>query len=283
MAQNKKSATVKADLIITTQSERIEAFITEVSDETISYRKASNPKGPVFVLNTDKISSILYANGEVQVIKHQAKAQPQTSASSSMMVHSPAPMDLEDAPFINTRAQRPIVQTQKEENTPEKTSPYLSGTAHVRGMVGGLGEGQQTVGGIGGDVEIGFVTSDDINFLGVGIAIDALFGKLLGENTTVLYMPMYACDRIYFTSSKNAPYLDLALGGFVNIKREIGLESEKLKGGGLYFRPGLGFAINTKTPLIVHLNVGYELRYSKVEGIENKEHAIFFRVGFGGR
>lgn len=54
------------DVIITRQSERIDATVIEVSENTVKYKKHSNPDGPVFVLGTDKISSILYANGEVQ-------------------------------------------------------------------------------------------------------------------------------------------------------------------------------------------------------------------------
>lgn len=63
------------DIIVTRQSERIDAKIMEVSETEIKYKKSSNPDGPVFVLNVDKIASIVYANGEVQVFeKEQQKA-----------------------------------------------------------------------------------------------------------------------------------------------------------------------------------------------------------------
>lgn len=55
------------DVIVTLQAERIDAKVMEVSESEIKYKKASNPDGPLFVLSTDKISSILYANGEVQL------------------------------------------------------------------------------------------------------------------------------------------------------------------------------------------------------------------------
>lgn len=54
------------DVIITKQSTRIDAKIVEVSDTEIRYKKHSNPDGPVFVINTEKVSSVLYENGEVQ-------------------------------------------------------------------------------------------------------------------------------------------------------------------------------------------------------------------------
>ena len=62
------------DIIIKTNSEKIEALIQEVSDTEIRYKKANNPNGPMFVIKLDDVSSILYSNGEVQAIEH--KAQP---------------------------------------------------------------------------------------------------------------------------------------------------------------------------------------------------------------
>lgn len=63
------------DIIIKMNSEKIEAFIQEVSDTEIRYKKANNPNGPMFIIKMDEVSSILYANGEVQAVEH--KAQPQ--------------------------------------------------------------------------------------------------------------------------------------------------------------------------------------------------------------
>lgn len=62
------------DIIITKQSEKLEVTIVEVSKNEIKYRKASNPTGPVFVLDKADISSIIYSNGEVE-----AFATPTTS------------------------------------------------------------------------------------------------------------------------------------------------------------------------------------------------------------
>ena len=59
------------DVIIKTNSEKIEALIQEVSDTEVRYRKANNPNGPMFVIKTSDISSILYANGDVQAIAHE--------------------------------------------------------------------------------------------------------------------------------------------------------------------------------------------------------------------
>ena len=60
------------DIIVTNESERIDANITEVSDTEVKYKKKENPNGPTFVISTAKISSIIYKNGDVQTFKQTA-------------------------------------------------------------------------------------------------------------------------------------------------------------------------------------------------------------------
>lgn len=64
-----------ADVIITTKSEKLEVKIVEISSTEVKYKKVSNLQGPTFVLSTDEINTIMYENGEVQVMEHKA-AQP---------------------------------------------------------------------------------------------------------------------------------------------------------------------------------------------------------------
>lgn len=54
------------DIIITKDSQRIEAKILEISPTQIKYKKYTNLEGPTFIANLSDISSILYANGELQ-------------------------------------------------------------------------------------------------------------------------------------------------------------------------------------------------------------------------
>lgn len=54
------------DIIITTQSEKLEVTIVEVGKTEIKYRKVNNPTGPLFVLDKADISSIIYDNGDVE-------------------------------------------------------------------------------------------------------------------------------------------------------------------------------------------------------------------------
>lgn len=53
------------DIIITKESGRIDAQVLEISDYEISYKMQSNPNGPVLKIQTDKVASILFANGDV--------------------------------------------------------------------------------------------------------------------------------------------------------------------------------------------------------------------------
>ena len=60
------------DIIILKDSKRIDAKIEEVSEETVKYKKWSNQEGPSFVINKSRLSVIVYANGEVEVVNSDA-------------------------------------------------------------------------------------------------------------------------------------------------------------------------------------------------------------------
>lgn len=59
------------DVIITKDSERIEAQITEISDDEVKFKRLDNLDGPVFVLTGAKVASIVFSNGDVFVFKEQ--------------------------------------------------------------------------------------------------------------------------------------------------------------------------------------------------------------------
>ena len=58
------------DVIVTTDSKKIEAKILEVSKQQVKYVDFNNQEGPTFVLATDEISSIIFSNGQVKVYEH---------------------------------------------------------------------------------------------------------------------------------------------------------------------------------------------------------------------
>ena len=54
------------DVIVTTDSKKIEAKIVEVSSTQVKYLEFNMLEGPIFVLSTDEISSIIFSNGQVK-------------------------------------------------------------------------------------------------------------------------------------------------------------------------------------------------------------------------
>jgi hypothetical protein len=58
------------DIIVTTDSKKIEAKIVEVSSTQVKYLDFNVQDGPTFVLSTDEISSIIFASGQVKVYEH---------------------------------------------------------------------------------------------------------------------------------------------------------------------------------------------------------------------
>lgn len=53
------------DIIVTKDAKKIEAKIMEVSTSEIRYKELDNLDGPIFILRTDEINCIMYANGKV--------------------------------------------------------------------------------------------------------------------------------------------------------------------------------------------------------------------------
>lgn len=74
------SAAVAQDLIVRTDSTRIEARVTEVSPETVRYKRFSNPDGPTYVLPVAGIDYIRYANGETDRFRQPAAPAPAPDA-----------------------------------------------------------------------------------------------------------------------------------------------------------------------------------------------------------
>lgn len=63
------------DVIVTRDSKKIEAVITEVSSDEVKYKKFNYQDGPTFVLKTTEIVTIIYGNGDVQTFVDQSSAQ----------------------------------------------------------------------------------------------------------------------------------------------------------------------------------------------------------------
>lgn len=66
------------DVIITRDSKKIEARVLEVNEETIRYKKYSNPDGPEYVHPKNDIITIVYENGRVEVFEMENASVPDT-------------------------------------------------------------------------------------------------------------------------------------------------------------------------------------------------------------
>lgn len=78
------------DLVVKTDSTRIQAQVVEVSPEAVRYKRFTAPNGPTYVLPVAQISYIRYADGFVENYNH-TKAAPAASAA-------PAPKKAEETP-----------------------------------------------------------------------------------------------------------------------------------------------------------------------------------------
>lgn len=78
------------DIIVTRASEKIESIIEEISDTEVRYKKADKPTGPTFVISTEKISTIIFNNGDVQVFETASVAAPQVRQNQQVQQTQPA-------------------------------------------------------------------------------------------------------------------------------------------------------------------------------------------------
>lgn len=63
------------DIIVQTDSTKIEAVIREISENEVKYKRFSNQSGPDYVIRTFNIAYIRYQNGEIDRFIHQQTAE----------------------------------------------------------------------------------------------------------------------------------------------------------------------------------------------------------------
>ena len=77
------------DLIIKADASKVEAKVTEITPESVRYKRFSNPDGPTYVLPVSEISYIQYANGEKEYFKAAASI-PATPLTPAIPAEEPA-------------------------------------------------------------------------------------------------------------------------------------------------------------------------------------------------
>lgn len=90
------------DIILTTDAQKIEAKITEVSKSEIRYKEKDYPDGPTFVLATEDVNSIIYANGKV-VLYNQNAANPEPQPEQPVIDESLAQIQLLSGALITAK------------------------------------------------------------------------------------------------------------------------------------------------------------------------------------
>jgi hypothetical protein len=81
--------------IITVEGDTIYAKIMEVNDNTISYKRYTYQEGATFIINVDKISHIIWKNGEIDTYVYGWEEEQQTFTNNDMTTPTPFPAIVE--------------------------------------------------------------------------------------------------------------------------------------------------------------------------------------------
>ena len=75
----------KSDFIVKRDSSRLEVKILVIADQTVQYKKVSDPDGPIFHILKSDISRILYGNGETETFSNQRNLPFQEKAGTIIL------------------------------------------------------------------------------------------------------------------------------------------------------------------------------------------------------
>lgn len=84
-------AAMAQDLVVKTDSTRIQAQVVEVSPEAVRYKRFTAPNGPTYVLPVAQISYIRYADGFVENYNHTKAAPAAPAPQKAEPTPAPAP------------------------------------------------------------------------------------------------------------------------------------------------------------------------------------------------
>lgn len=112
------------DIIVTTDAQKIEAKILEVSKTEIKYKEKDNLDGPTFILSTEEISSIIYKNGKVVVYNQKESTEKPQAVSQQKPTASPEE-SMGDIALVSGV----IVRAQITELAPDQIGYILNGKA----------------------------------------------------------------------------------------------------------------------------------------------------------
>lgn len=274
------------DVIVTTQSERMDVKIVEVGSDYVKYKKANNLNGPTFVISTEKIASVMYANGEVQVFKNTPVKN--TSAYNGQS-DAPQVAPISSNPAITnlrTDPNAPIISTDDGNGLGVGVFMELMGTVNMA-----KNDFNKVGGSIGGHLMIGMQSKH--TFIGLGGGGHGYFFDASKDGVKVKcqwpYFPLFANTKVFFLAKDYDMYLDLSVGGYISAKAECEVSESSLWGSetnktkrrmhnGFYLAAGLGTTLNG-----FDLGIGYELKTQKAKIFSDNGdfHSIYFKIGWG--
>lgn len=203
--------TFAQDIIITKDSERIDAKIEMVSPAEIRYKKLSNLNGPTFVMPTENISAIMYENGEVQTFSNEEGKKEKKVVSK--------------------------LQNNKDVN--------ITVYAEASGTIGQETGFTPIIGG----PEIHFIFGSkfsNVVFVGGGVGINLAFGnykKYNGDRVDIrtFQLPIFVNTRVFIPIQSNTfrPLAEISIGPLFELKSDSG-SSNHSGDVSAFFRIGIG-------------------------------------------
>lgn len=237
------------DTIVFKNASDIEAQITAITPETITYKRWDNPNGPTYTVNKDEVFYIKYENNTKEVFNEEDYAHMNRSSIKNKNI---------------------------------KTILFQSDIM-VGGIFGKFFELPKIGGGPSLDVTLGVKIYERL-FIGFETGYHHFFARYLDRSTiydyngshfSLGYVPLGANFKGYFLrNSKVLPYISCSLGGFIGVVDLNGMN-------GFHCQVGLGAEIRRFS-----FGIGYNgIKITKIDGtsVNNIEASNLGYVKFGMR
>ena len=287
-------AVYSQDIIVTKDAKKIEAKITEVSKSEIRYKEFDNLDGPIFVLSTDEINTIIYSNGKVTLFEtytpQKESQEVQSGEGKANVANGQALSNQDESGNVSENA-----------NTMSKGKANLyHGYLELSGFFEslknntGLYVGNNIAGGIGLDGIDGCRFNKYV-FLGIGIGLYAEFYSTKVDvpvdasnfvrcdlSATTLQSPLFGDLRLYLPIKNESiyPFLETSVGPLFNYysRSTLSASGKNIKTDlsssfhvYAFFRIGVGLEIKRFT-----IGAGYEFWGDN----DAKSHMGFVKIGY---
>ena len=123
------SVSFAQDVIVTKDSKRIDAKVTEVNIDNVKYKSFDNQDGQVYTLLKSDIASIVYQNGQVDIFiseNQKSKMPDQTeSVSNKAMQVNETPITLSETILTDMKTYNPLMYSQYQSGKKLKTTGLI--------------------------------------------------------------------------------------------------------------------------------------------------------------